>query len=725
MVNFDSVEINEEDRDRDPIAHPIREEDELESALKEMKKVRDEDFETEVLALRNNLDEFVRRRVRNHNTHIGLMNNPTVNEVDIDGDKYQIVGERFFELSQFPEFGDIGEVRWSALAPEDSWGMETPVNRGEHAVGRGRQIEAYQVTLDGEHLEPSEVEALSQDVRIAQETENDFTLDAPRLIAEYDSITEVVENENITHEEFEEELRSAKHRKMVTEDLDLTLKGWMSFIDTNARGIAALERLDESQETVDLGGFRPSYVPPFGTPEGAVNSSGRLSSAIFNEGNVLFATGSDAEADYIEGVLDIENESYREELDRVMSDLDPVVLHDQPGGRISLRNALRVFIEDYGGEATISISEDVERGSDEENYLHDLIDDGLAGIEESNLEGITISLDGGLEQEIQERGYSVEEIERRLENASQGLTAIEDGGFRFGGGEYTLNYENLEDPLYELFASELEELSRRQVNPEEDRDMDSSGIMFPNLILIEHMDELADHGFDRETVSIYRPGTDEEFFGVDIDAQFEEEREDLWEDVEYYSHDDIYREGNIRSPKDMSQELRGLLRAMEDEEIIQINQKQIPDTLKIQIDTSSDHYEPIQQTLPDSGERLENGTATYQVGPEEDQVDSMLLTVMQDNEAVEDYNIEETEEWEIEYNNEAIVMFEYQMDVSIDSVRIAEDPVIFASLYSTEEMEYESNEDLERVSEAVKPFNGKNIPYDSDKVTFETEFQMN
>jgi hypothetical protein len=724
MVEFDSVTINEDERDRDPIAHPVRDEEELERAVEQMSSVEDENFESEVLALRNNLDEFVRRRVGNHNTHIGLMNNPTVNEVEVDGEDYQVVGERFFEMNQFPEFGDVGEIRWTALAPQDSWGMETPINRGEHAVGRGRQIEAYQVTLDGEPLNPGEVEALSQDVRISQETEQDFTLDAPRIIAEYDSLTEAVESENITQEEFENELRSAQHRGMVTEDLDITLKGWMSFIDTNARGIAALEQLDGSQETVDLGGFRPSYVPPFGNLEGAVTSSGRLSSAIFSNGDALFATGSDAEVDYIEGVLDVENDAYREELEAIMGDLESVNLHDQPGGRIGLRDALGVFIEGYDGGEAVSIGEDVERGSDEEDYLHELIDEGLAGIEESNLEDITISLDEELEQELQEMGYSVEEIEQRLEEASQGLTAAEDDGFMFGGGDYSLNYEGLDDPLYEIFATELEELNRRQVNPDEDRDMDGSAIMVPNLMLVEYMDELETHGFDWDMVSTYRPDGDDEFFGADIEAQFEEEREDLWGDVDYYGHEDIYQEGNIRSPKEMSQEVRGLLRAMEDEDIIQIDQKQIPDTVKLHVDTSNDHYEPLQEALPDSGESFENGEATYEVGPGENQADSLLLTVMQDNEAVEDYEIDETEEWELEYNREAMAMFDYEIDASIDSVRIADEPVVLASLYATEEMEYESNEELERASEAMRPFNGENIPYDSDRATFETEFQL-
>ena len=97
---------------------------------------------------------------------------------------------------------------------------------------------------------------------------------------------------------------------------------------------------------------------------------------------------------------------------------------------------------------------------------------------------------------------------------------------------------------------------------------------------------------------------------------------------------------------------------------------------------------------------------------------------MQDNEAVEDYEIDETEEWELEYNREAMAMFDYEIDASIDSVRIADEPVVLASLYVTEEMEYESNEELERASEAMRPFNGENIPYDSDRATFETEFQL-
>ena len=724
MVDFDSVSINEEERDRDPIAHPVREDEDLERAVEQMRPVRDEDFESEVLALRNNLDEFVRTRVGNHNTHIGLMNNPTVNEVEVDGEDYQVVGERFFEMNQFPEFGDVGEIRWSALAPQDSWGMETPADRGEHAVGRGREIEAYQVTVDGEPLGTGELEALSQDVRISHETEQDFTLEAPRMIAEYGSMGETLENENITEEEFEEELRSAKHRGMVTEDLDLTLKGWMSFMDTNARGLAALERMDEDQDSVDLGGFRPSYVPPFGTPEGAISSSGRVSSGIFSDGEAVIAYGSDADADYIEGVLDIEDEAYQGELEEALT-TDPVVLHDRPIGRMGLRDALQIFIEDYEGGEEVVLGEDVETGSDEEDYLHELLGEGLAGLAESRLDGIEISVEEDLEEQLEEMGYTVAGIEERLEEASQGLTPSgEEDIFGGVGGppDFSLNYEGIDDPVYEMFASQLEGLDREQVNPDEDRDMDGSMVMAPRLLLTEYSEELERHGFDLDA-STYTPGFDtedllEEDLGMDLDI----EEDELLDEMEY-GPDDVYEEGNIRDPKSMDREVRGALRTMEDMDLIDIQQQEVIDEITVQVDTSEEGYEHLQESLPDSGQRIENGKATYKVGEQDEHVGSVFLNMLEDWDSVEDYELERTEEWEVEYNMNASAMFDYEIDASIDSIGISDQDIVFSTLYRTQEMEYETNEQLQRAAEAVRPFNGEDVPY--SEVEFETNFERN
>lgn len=724
MAEFDSVTLNEDERDRDPIAHPVRDDEDLEKAVEQMRPVQDEDFESEVLALRNNLDEFVRTRVGNHNTHIGLMNNPTVNEVEVDGESYQVVGERFFEMNQFPEFGDVGEIRWSALAPQDSWGMETPVNRGEHAVGRGREIEAYQVTVDGEPLGPGEVEALSQDVRVSQETEQDFTLEAPRMIAEYVSMGEALENENISEEDFDDELRSAKHRGMVTEDLDLTLKGWMSFMDTNARGLAALERLDDSQESVDLGGFRPSYVPPFGTPEGAVSSSGRVSSAIFSDGEAVIADGSDAEADYIDGVLDIEDDTYQRELEEALT-TDPVVLHDQPIGRMGLRDALQVFIEDYAGGDEVVLGEDVDSGSDEEDYLHELVSEGLAGLAESSLDGIEISMDEDLEEQLNEMGYTVEEIEDRLEEASQGLTPSE-GEDIFGGvggpADFSLNYEGIEDPVYEMFASQLEGLDRDQVNPDEDRDMDNSMVMVPRLLLAEYAEELEERGFDMDA-STYRPGMrTEDILEEDLGMDLGIEEDELMEELDY-GREDVYEEGNIRDPKSLSREVRGALRTMEDMELIEIQQEEVVDEVTVRVDPSDEEYERVEEMLPDSGERMEDGEATYKVGSGDENLGSVFLSMLEDWESVKDYELEKTEEWEVEYNMNASAMFEYEIDASIDSIGISDQDVVFTTLYRTQDMEYETNEQLQRAAEAVRPFNGEEIPY--SEVEFETNFERN
>lgn len=723
MAEFDSVTLNEDERDRDPIAHPVRDDEDLENAVEQMRPVGDEDFESEVLALRNNLDEFVRTRVGNHNTHIGLMNNPTVNEVEVDGENYQVVGERFFEMSQFPEFGDVGEIRWSALAPQDSWGMETPADRGEHAVGRGRDIEAYRVTVDGEPLGPGEVEALSQDVRISHETEQDFTLEAPRMIAEYGSMGEALENENITEEEFEQELNSAKHRGMVTDDLDLTLKGWMSFMETNARGLSALEQVDESQESIDLGGFRPSYVPPFGTPEGAITSSGRVSSAIFSDGEAVIADGSDADADYIEGVLAIEDEAYQGELEEALT-TDPVVLHNQPVGRMGLRDALQIFIEDYNGGAEIVLGEDVESGSDEEDYLHDLLGEGLAGLAESRLDGIEISVEEGLEEQLEEMGYTVADIEERLEQASQGLTpSDEEGVFDLAGGaaDFSLNYEGIDDPVYEIFASQLEGLDRQQVNPDEDRDMDGSMVLAPRLLLTEYAEELERHGFDLDA-STYTPGMGDGLLEGDLGMDLDIEEDEILGEMEY-GREDVYQEGNIRDPKSMDREVRGALRTMEDMDLIDIQQQEVIDEVTVQVDTSDESYEQLQESLPDSGQRLEDGEATYKVGDPEEDIGSVFLNMLDEWESVQDYEVGKTQEWEVEYNMNASARFDYEIDASIDSVGISDEDIVFTTLYRTQDMEYETNEQLQRAAEAVRPFNGQDIPY-SD-VEFETNFERN
>jgi len=741
MMEIDDIQVNDDDRGREHIAHPERDEDDIQTVLEDMDRVENSRLQEDLLDLRNNLDNFIRRRVDNHNTHIGLTIDPQVNTVEIEGENYEVVGERFFELNQFETtLGDTGMVQWTALAPEDSWDVENPMRRGEHAVAQNRDIEAYKVTLDGESLNPEEIRELSKDVRIAERSENDLSPIAPEWIARYDSVEDILENEDVSRDEIDEELRASEHRNLITEDYDITLKGLLSILDADARAFGSLEVTKEDE--ISAGDIQAENLPEFGTMQGSKSATGETVIEISSGDETVSTNRFEAEIDFDIGEINHEDgvgQKLVEEL--VSSELEGLRQGMSTTGTLS--DLAEIFISDYSGEEKI-------RGSMldgiSENWTYRLIEQDLADIVSSNVNNFSldtgpdeISRDQELIDEVLDiAGYEgVEELERELSDVLTGIESSEDeidmilgqSAFanRLGIGRYSFNYnDDSASPVAEHIL-ENTELDRTVLNganlPGGEDDYGLFNISLAEIALATYKDTLEEYNIqlsDRSSVN------------------------------------------SINLPSEIDQEIREVIDCLEDKDLVRINNQERFSELQVSFNPDSSEYDSLREAMDEtrlfSYEQLEdrsNRTLTDKVtsripiiggNTEELYIDvnqrSEFLTqnrvdardeglseinaemLIEDLEDVEGLNITQNYDTTEEIVFEESYRMGYELDIELEEVSITPNQEISIDVeFDQQDLVYEAIDSVRKASKAVNPFNGENIPY--KEVVFESDFEYN
>jgi hypothetical protein len=276
----------EEQRRRDTVAYPARDEQDYEELLEEMERVEDEDVAQAVEEINEVVDGELRNRVMNHfQAPIRSLNNPEENTVELEeGTEVQIAGEEYASINgNLPGFGDVSDIKWWAAYDPNTYREETRADRsGEHLqFNREGELHGFRVEVDGEPVESQDVKRLARNLRIRRDNQVTDRNDIPELMLEYSSLDSILGNtesavrspEDIdndmmrevaeiiqdgedepqyTKEGFLEEYREAEKLGLVTENGNLTLKGWLSAVDLEARDLRGLEELSQGAEGLEL-----------------------------------------------------------------------------------------------------------------------------------------------------------------------------------------------------------------------------------------------------------------------------------------------------------------------------------------------------------------------------------------------------------------------------------------------------------------------------------------
>ena len=238
--------------------YPPRNEDDILEVIGSMEDVDDEDLEDAVRQISELADDNLRTgdpSVRVHaNAPIRSTVNPEENTVELDdGTEAQLVGEEYYMAQTLPGFQDVGNIKWWSLMDEGSYREETRGLEGREHLNLETEgdIHGYRIELDGEPLSPEQVQNLSLIMNIRDSEGSDLERNRiPELITRYDSTEEVLENEDIDESDYIQQIQEAQQHGLVTGEGDLTLKGWISTADMQARDLRRLEELDGDDTVV-------------------------------------------------------------------------------------------------------------------------------------------------------------------------------------------------------------------------------------------------------------------------------------------------------------------------------------------------------------------------------------------------------------------------------------------------------------------------------------------
>lgn len=247
----------EEERGRETVAYPARDEEDLEQMLEQAHTVEDEETAEAVENINGVVDDELRGVVRNHfQAPIRSLNNPEENTVELeDGTEAQVVGEEYFVNQNLPGFQDVGNIKWWTVYDDGTYREETRNDRsGEHLnFNRDGELHGFHVELDGEPLDPEQTQRLARNLRIRRDNQVTTENNVPEMVIDHNNITEAVEaSEEYDREDFESDYEEAQELGLVKENGNLTLKGWLSAVDMEARDIRELEEVANGQETIQF-----------------------------------------------------------------------------------------------------------------------------------------------------------------------------------------------------------------------------------------------------------------------------------------------------------------------------------------------------------------------------------------------------------------------------------------------------------------------------------------
>lgn len=245
----------EEERTRQTVAYPVRNEEDYERLLEEMEEVESEEVAEAVEDISEVVDGQLRNVVGNHfQAPIRSLNNPGENSLELeDGTEAQIVGEEYSSVNgNLPGFMDVSNIKWWTVYDEGTYREERRADmQGEHLqFNSDGDLHGFRVELDGEPVETSDVQRLARNLRIRRDSRVLDENRVPEFVLNYQNPEEVVESEDLSRQEFEESYEEAEKLGLITPKGNITLKGWLSAANMEAQDLREFERINESTENV-------------------------------------------------------------------------------------------------------------------------------------------------------------------------------------------------------------------------------------------------------------------------------------------------------------------------------------------------------------------------------------------------------------------------------------------------------------------------------------------
>jgi hypothetical protein len=273
-MELESVERQE--TRRNTVAYPERNESDLEEIAEEMERVEDEQVAEAVEEIRDIVNsgsdqdvnegnpEGLRGQVgggRHFTAPIRSLNNPDANTVEFsDIGEAQIVGEEFGQINQnLPRFMDDSNLQWWVASEQGDYEEEEWNDGGEH-IREGnlnRNILGYRIELDGQEYTGEEVVGLANRLRAKNANNLRQQNSVPQIMLNYDSLGDLNQDleergQGLDEEAFRDQYETAQEYGLVTEDGNLTLKGWLSAVDMEAGDLRGLEELSQGAEGLEL-----------------------------------------------------------------------------------------------------------------------------------------------------------------------------------------------------------------------------------------------------------------------------------------------------------------------------------------------------------------------------------------------------------------------------------------------------------------------------------------
>jgi uncharacterized protein (UPF0147 family) len=268
MATAENVEAPDvEERDQD--VYPPRSEEDLESVVEELEEVEDEEVEQAVRQVSELADDNLRTGQNSVGIHanapIRSLNNPEENQVEMsDGSQGQVLGEEYFVGQNLPGFQDVGNIKWWTLMEDGSYREETRGGGREHLqLNNEGDIDGYRIELDGEVLEGEQVQRLARNLRIRSEANTSVTEEniIPENIIEHSTREELLENTELSESEYVEQIEEAQEYGLITEEGELTLKGWVTGADMQAQDLRGLEEISNGADTAQFGRLHSEEMP--------------------------------------------------------------------------------------------------------------------------------------------------------------------------------------------------------------------------------------------------------------------------------------------------------------------------------------------------------------------------------------------------------------------------------------------------------------------------------
>lgn len=509
--NIDAPDVEE----RNQQVYPPRGEDDLEAVIDEMEEVENEEVEEAVREISTVADDTLRSEgVGDHfQAPIRSLNNPTQNEVELEnGEEAQVVGEEYFVGQNLPGFQDVGNIKWWTVMDENSYREETRSGGLEHLqMNNEGDIHSYHVELDGEPLDSEDVQRLARNLRIRRDKNTPVEGNSiPENIMEYGSRNELLENENITEEEYTEQVQEAQDYGLITEDGELTLKGFIASQNMEARDLRALDNASNGAETIDTAtrGLLDNFA------EGDFDESIELSSI----GVLRPLENISAEVDTSGEGIEVPDASPASYLDITETDDG----YNVRTGDIPVDTILNSYFHDEvveDGEVNISELEEqhpelasriisyAERRNGELDYIDA---EGTVSLEMETFEDKEEAHREVLESEF---GLSIEEMSEELENNSS-IEVNDDE-------EVSINYEGDKLPerlVRDLKSDMLARWDSGEINLSSSRMPNSTA----QMVLHQFKDELQEeHGYNTRAGGVYDRIDDYQNISSEIDETIE------------------------------------------------------------------------------------------------------------------------------------------------------------------------------------------------------------